>query len=324
MVNIWKRLTKPFFALAPMEDVTDTVFRTMVSSCARPDVYFTEFTNCDGLFSAGRDVVAHRLQYTPEEHPIVAQLWGSNPENYVKAAKLVSDLGFDGVDINMGCPIKDVVSHGSCAALIKNPTLATQIIQATKEGILESKRSIPVSVKTRIGFKTIVTEEWTRHLLAQDIDALTVHGRTADEMAKVPAHWDEITKVVTIRNQMKKDTVIIGNGDVVSYSDALEKIAVTGVDGVMIGRGIFNNMWVFEKSRDARVTPLDARLDLMRRHVELFDFTWGKTKNFAILKKFFKIYLSGFDGASDMRARFMGMQTIQEVLDSIETLRRSI
>lgn len=318
MDTVWQTLKRPILALAPMEDVTDTVFRRIVASCHAPDVFFTEFTNCDGLVSQGHDVVAQRLVFTPGEHPLIAQLWGSNPTNYVTAAKLVSAMGFDGIDINMGCPVKDVVSHGSCAALIKNPALAKEIIHATKEGVALSKRQIPVSVKTRIGFNSIVTEEWASHLLSQDIAALTVHGRTAAEMSKVPAHWDEIAKVVVVRNTVKKQTPILGNGDVISYADAMEKVNIYGVDGVMIGRGIFTNMMVFDPNTTTWDPPLKDRLSLMKHHVELFQSVWGKKKNFAILKKFFKIYLSGFDGASDIRARFMNMQSFDEVLEGIQ------
>jgi len=317
MKSIWKSLSKPILALAPMEDVTDTVFRQIVASCAKPDIFFTEFMNCDGFMSEGRDQVSKRLKFTDIEHPIIAQLWGINPKTFFEVAKIVVSMGFDGVDINMGCPQRRMVKDGACAALIKNPSLAKEIIIATKEG---TNRRIPVSVKTRIGYKTIETEEWISHLLSCDIDALTVHGRTAQEMSKEPAHWDEIEKVVMIRDEMKKDTVILGNGDVKNFKEAIEKCKDFRVDGVMIGRGIFDNPWCFDRSNKPHQPTTKELLTLMKNHIDLFAKTWGNTKHFAILKKFFKIYINGFDNASDYRVRAMEAQSIDEVYESIDDI----
>ncbi len=315
MKSIWQTLPKPVFILAPMEDVTDTVFRQIVASCARPDVFFTEFTNVDGMQSVGKEVVSHRLRFTKMEHPLIAQLWGSKPENYLKTAKLLVEVGIDGIDINMGCPQKKVTSHGGCAALINNPSLAKEIILAAKEGV---GGKIPVSVKTRIGFKTIITEEWISFLLSSGIDALTVHGRTVAEMSKVPAHWDEIGKAVDIRNRMNVKTVIIGNGDVVDVADGIRKVNEYGVDGVMIGRGIFENPWAFDRS--GHNPTIHELLMLMKKHIELFEKTWGKEKSFVILRKFFKIYIKGFDGASEYRARVMTARSSSDVYPVIDEL----
>lgn len=309
MSSFWNKLPKPIFSLAPMEDVTDTVFRQIIISCGRPDVFFTEFTNVDGLSSQGHDVVARRLLFTHLERPIVAQIWGLKPENFYKQAQALVDMGFDGIDINMGCPQRDVTSHGACAALIKNHTLAQEIIQATKEGAGD----LSVSVKTRIGYSKIQTEEWIGFLLEQDLSLITVHGRAVAEMSKVPAHWDEIGKAVSLRHVMEKNTLIFGNGDVLSLEEAKEKVEKYHLDGVMIGRGIFHNPWLFA-GIDPTSKSLKERLLLLEEHVRLFEKTWGETKSYQILKKYFKIYLSDFDDASDIRQEFMETNSCEDSL----------
>lgn len=303
-----------------MEDVTDTVFRQIVGMCAKPDVCFTEFVNVEALYSIGREKVIHRLQFTRKERPIVAQIWGLVPEHYYKTAQEIARMGFNGIDINMGCPVEKVLVHGCCAALIENKPLAKEIIAATKEGALRQAQGklLPVSVKTRIGYKKIVTEEWIEFLLKQDIAALTIHGRTARELSKVPARWDEIGKAVTVRNRLHSSTLIIGNGDVKSQEEGREKCKTYGVDGVMIGRGIFDNLWLFDRSdknlaAQGRALSVGERLSLLLTHVRLFDKTWGKSKNFDILKRFFKIYVSDFDGAKELRVKLMETHTASEV-----------
>ena len=199
MINFWRNLVTPFFILAPMEDVTDTVFRNIIRKAngGKPQVLFTEFTNCDGICSVGQSRVIHRLKYNPQtESPIVAQIWGHTPQNYFETARLCLELGFDGIDINMGCPEKNVIKIGCCSALINNQPLASEIIQAVQKG---SSGKIPVSVKTRIGFKNIQTEQWLGFLMTQNLQAITVHGRTVAGDT-LPADWTEIAKVVTMRN----------------------------------------------------------------------------------------------------------------------------
>jgi len=243
MKNFLKDLRKPILIQAPMEDVTDTVFRQIIAKCGKPDIFFTEFTNVDGMCSKGRDNVGKRLIFTENERPIVAQVWGKNPENFLKTAKLIKDMGFDGIDINMGCPKKSVIKKGLGGELINNQSLAKEIFLATKEGV----GGLPISIKTRIGVKKIQTEEWTKFLLGLNLDCLIIHGRTVAEMSESPVHWDEIEKVVKLKNSMKLKTLIIGNGDVKSYKEATEKSKQYGLDGIMIGRGIFNNLWIFNK-----------------------------------------------------------------------------
>lgn len=326
MSNLWNSFPKPIFSLAPMEDVTDTVFRQILCSTGKPDAFFTEFTNVDGIASVGHDVVARRLQYTEIEHPLIAQIWGMVPENFYKAAQELREKGFDGIDINMGCPQKDVIRHGACSALIKNHSLATEIIQATQEGARSAnlgQAELPVSVKTRIGFKTIQTEEWIGFLLEQDLPLITVHGRTAAEMSKVPCHWDEIGKAVELRNKMDKKTLIFGNGDVMSLDEAKEKVDRYHVDGVMIGRGVFHNPWLFAGTNPSTKT-VGERLELLEHHVRLFEKTWGNAKSFQILKKYFKIYLSDFEGAADMRMQFMETKNYEESLHLAQQLLSSL
>jgi nifR3 family TIM-barrel protein len=320
MSHIWQNLPNPFFVLAPMEDVTDTVFRRIVGLCGRPDVYFTEFTSTEGMLSKGRDKVSKRLEYTEEERPLIAQIWGEKPEMYLESAKLLVAMGFDGIDINMGCPERSVLKKGACSALIQNPSLAKEIIQATKEGAGE----LPVSVKTRIGFQTIATEEWIGFLLEQNIPALSIHGRTVKELSEVPAHWDEIGKSVALRDQMKKDTLIIGNGDVISREDALSKIAQYKVDGIMIGRGIFADPWIFNTVRSGTDVTFDEKLAMLQRHLSLFESHWKEKKQFAIMKKFVKCYIHGIPGATDMRAKIMESHSFEQAQEIVGSFRKSL
>jgi tRNA-dihydrouridine synthase len=313
MKSFWQKLPKPILALAPMEDVTDTVFRQIVALCARPTVFFTEFTSIDGLFSRGREEVIHRLDYTESERPIIAQIWGNTPELFYKAAKLIAEMKFDGVDINAGCPEKNVTSHGGGVCLIQDPPRVAEIIEATRQGAGD----LPVSIKTRLGYKKI-SDDWIRFLLEQDLDALIIHGRTAAELSKVPARWDEIAKAVKLRNDMGKNTVIIGNGDVVNYADAVAKCRKFGTDGAMIGRGIFHDLWAFDKNGVSHMDDHKELLRTLRKHMRLFEQTG---KNFAILKKFFKIYVHGFPNASQVREQLMETDTGEEATKLLYTVK---
>lgn len=312
-----------------MEDVTDTVFRQMVAKVGRPDVFFTEFTSVEGLDSPGSERVLRRLKFTERERPIVAQIWGREPQKYYAAARLIGELGFDGIDINMGCPQKDVVKKGVGIALCKNRNLAAEIIAATKEGTGD----LPVSVKTRIGLKKIETEDWCGWLLSQGLAALTVHGRTAAEMSAVPAHWDEIGKVVQLRNQMFGGSgarpVIIGNGDVKDVLDARRSALESGVDGVMIGRGVLEDITAF--SAQKKVLPADRdpalrdstqeRLGLLREHLRLWEETWGENKSFAVMKKYVKVYVRDFVGAAELRSNLMSCRTGDEMRKALDAIR---
>lgn len=312
MSFVWSNLPKPFFALAPMEGGTDTVFRQIVISCGRPDVVFTEFTNVEGLRSKGKEEVGKRLIFDKKEHPIIAQIWGITPSAFYEAAETVAKMGFDGVDINMGCPEKTVVKHGACSALIENPKLAGEIIKAVKKGLQSAGRRIPVSVKTRIGFKTIKTGEWITFLLKQNLDALIVHFRTQKEMSNVPAHWEEAIKISRIRDQESIKTVIIGNGDVETKRGGLALANKYELDGIMIGRGAFHNPYVFNEKINYEKQPKEQRIKLLVKHLDLFENTWKEKRKYAPLKRFFKIYINGFEGAADLREKLMLTQNIEE------------
>jgi tRNA-dihydrouridine synthase len=324
MNNFWKTIDRPIIALAPMEDVTDTVLRELLLGLADPGclhVMMTEFVSTDGLVhKKARKRVIHRLQVTDEERKllkekgvrIVAQIWGNTPENYQKVIREISDeMEFDGIDINMGCPVPKVVRRGCCSGLIGNPSLAKEIIQASQEA-----SDLPVSVKTRIGLKSIATEEWIGQLLETNPAALILHGRTQKQMSGGRADWSEIAKAARLRDQLGLDLPILGNGDLRSIKEARSKCAEFKLDGAMIGRGIFENPWIFMEEQRERTK--EEKLELLWNHTELFDRTWGDTKNFHILRRYYSIYSKGFHGAADLRARLMQTENIAEVKDMLK------
>lgn len=310
-------LPKPFFILAPMDDVTDVVFRRIVQECAPADLYFTEFVNVDGLQSPGRKALLKKLRHDHEEgYKVYAQLWGKTPENYYKCAKEVVDMGFDGIDINMGCPEKNIVNNGCCSAFIKpeNRNLACEVIQAVKDAAGDK---VPVSVKTRLGFSE-VDFSWHELLLRQNLSMLTIHGRTRKEMSKVPARFEDIQKVRELRDEISPSTLIVGNGDVMNKAHGRELAQKHGLDGIMIGRGVFADPFCFAEESPWEGYSKDARLALLRKHVELFAATWQNgERNFETLKKFAKVYVSGFDGAKELREQVMMTHSADELLKLI-------
>ncbi len=317
-MNFWEKLNKPFFILAPMDGVTDTVFRQIVSSVGKPDVLVTEFVPVDAILSKAQDkVIEKSFKYEELERPIVAQIWGTDPEKFYESAKLIKKLGFDGIDINMGCPVHDVTKKGACSALIKTPDLAKEIILKTIEGA----QGLPVSVKTRIGFSKIETEKWVSFLLELPIAALTLHLRTAAEMSKVPAHWDEIEKAVKIRNEKKSQTLIIGNGDIKSLSQGKEMVDKYKIDGVMVGRGIFDNVYIFNENIDPKDVTPQQKVDLLLEHLNLFKKTWNEKRNFELMKKFVKCYVNNFEGATDVRVELMESKNLEELINKVENLK---
>jgi nifR3 family TIM-barrel protein len=306
----WQQLPKPFFVLAPMEGVTDTVFRQVIMKAARPDVFMTEFISVEGFCSRGYPGMKVSLIFTKKEKPLIAQIWGYTPDLFFTTANRLMEMGYDGIDINMGCPDRAVMKKGCGAAMIKTPALAAAIIESVKAGVAGRG---PVSVKTRIGFDKIVTEEWVEFILKQRIDALTVHGRTAKELSKVPAHWDEIGKAVKLRDRSTTERcVVVGNGDVESRQEGEEKAREYGVDGVMIGRGVFKNPWVFGK-KPVTSYQKQEKIALLHEHLDLFERTWQEKKPVCTLRKFYKIYVNGFDGALAMRVQLMEANTLDEV-----------
>ena len=315
MSNFWTKLQKPFTVLAPMDDVTDNVFRQVILSAARPDVFFTEFSNADGLVHGANGIPLRKLNFTPDQHPIVAQIWGTDPKKMEKAAKMVKSLGFDGIDINMGCPVKEVVKKGAGAGLIGSYELAGELINAVKKG----SEDLPVSIKTRLGKNENIAKDWATFLLKEGIAALTVHGRIAKQMSRGEANWDEIGKIVKIKDEIAPKTLIIGNGDVRNFAEVILKRKNYGVDGVMIGRGVFANPWVFDKNQEAKLHTKEDYISLLNKHIKLFETTWGETKNFAIIKKFFKMYIKDFRGANALRIKLMDAENFEEVRKLLPT-----
>jgi tRNA-dihydrouridine synthase len=305
MQNFWEQLERPILALAPMEDVTDAAFRRLIAETAKPPVMFTEFTSADGLIFADADAqkrLRKKLEFSDIERPIVAQLFTSDVERMERGAHIAAELGFDGFDINMGCPVDEVVRQGCGAALIKNAPLARELIRAAK------KAGLPVSVKTRIGFNTDELDSWLPELLGEEPAAITIHARTRKEMSAVPARWDAVARAVTLRDSLGSKTLILGNGDLQDIPDARAKVAASGADGAMLGRAIYGNPWLFAE-RTEPATPRE-RLEALMRHLALFDELLGGFTNYATMKKHFKAYVSGWDGAKELRVRLMETENV--------------
>lgn len=332
-------MPRPFFVLAPMEAVTDTVFRHVITKAGCPDIYFTEFTNATGWAAAGERAIGTRLVKTDDESPIIAQLWGSDPVAMAKLAKHCAELGYDGIDLNTGCPDSSAIKSGSGAALIKNPELTAQLIAACKES------GLPVSVKCRLGYsKTDEWREWIGFLLRQDIVNLTVHLRTKKEMSKVDAHWELMKEIRELRDEIAPETLLVGNGDVRDRAHGLQLVEQTGIDGIMIGRGIFHDPFAFAhdsqadlqqtRNDEASAFPAGAKqdtlsvsaeraeavrvdekrtklLDLLRYHLDLYDA--HSDRPFDTLKRFFKIYVRDFADASTLRDQLMHTKSTDEV-----------
>jgi tRNA-dihydrouridine synthase len=306
--NFWTELPKPFFILAPMEDVTDVVFRHVVQKAGAPDVFFTEFTNSDSYCHPdGKDSVRGRLVFTEDEQPMVAHIWGDNPNFFREMSIGLADMGFKGIDINMGCPVPNVAERGKGSGLILRPDVAAELIQAAKEG------GLPVSVKTRIGYTEIAEmKDWITHLLKQEIANLSIHLRTRKEMSKVDAHWDLIPQIMEIRDRIAPQTLITINGDIPDRQTGLALAEQYGVDGIMIGRGIFKNPYAFEK--EPKEHSVQELLGLLELQLDLQDqYTALAPRSIVGLHRFFKIYIKGFPGASDLRVQLMNTKSTAEV-----------
>ena len=292
-----------------MFNVTDVAFREMFARYGQPDVMFTEFVSCNGLQSPGRDKLLVDFKFTQKQRPIVAQIWGEKVENYRQTAELCAELGFDGIDINMGCPDKAVLKQGACGALIDQPDLAKKIIRETMRGA----GKLPVSVKTRLGVRRNEIEDWTKHILETQPAALIVHGRTCKEMSKVPARWDEIAKARQVRDQLGGKTLVLGNGDVRDLVDAKSKAAEYKLDGVMIGRGAFGNPWAFNPKRPAETLTLEEKLEALVEHTVLFDKWLSRHKSFMLMRKHFSSYISGYPNTKALKMELMETQNAKEV-----------
>ncbi|GEL06233.1 tRNA-dihydrouridine synthase [Rummeliibacillus stabekisii] len=306
--NFWRDLPRPFFVLAPMEDVTDVVFRHVVSKAGRPDVFFTEFTNTDSYcHPEGKNSVRGRLTFTEDEQPMVAHIWGDKPEYFREMSIGMAEMGYKGIDINMGCPVPNVASRGKGSGLILRPDAAAEIIQAAKAG------GLPVSVKTRLGYSDLNEwEDWLTHILKQDIANLSIHLRTRKEMSKVDAHWEMIPAIKELRDRIAPDTMLTINGDIPDRQKGLELAEQYGIDGIMIGRGIFKNPFAFEKK--PREHSSQELLDLLRYQLDLHDqYQELVPRSISGLHRFFKIYVKGFPGAGELRNQLMHTKSTDEV-----------
>jgi len=318
-LGFWEKLEKPFFVLAPMANVTDAVFRRVITKYGRPDVTWTEFVSADGLcHPKGREALLRDLSFTEGERPIVAQLFTAHPGVMFEAAKLVAELGFDGIDINMGCPDKNVMKQGAGATLMKDPKLAQEIILAAREGVESAvarfaSRRIPISVKTRLGFNEDDLEAWLPKLLEVQPAVITIHARTKKEMSDVPARWERIKRAVEIAQGSAswRGTLIIGNGDVKDLEVARKKVSETGVDGVMLGRAIFGNPWLFD--RDKKTVTVEEKLQVALEHTKLFEAVWKDMKNFELMKKHYQAYVNHFPQAKELRVRMMACHSVEEI-----------
>ncbi len=337
-LGFWEKLEKPFFVLAPMANVTDAVFRRIIMKYSKyggkdmtngskeglpaealrvggPDVTWTEFVSADGLcHPKGREALLRDLWFTEGERPIVAQLFTAHPEKMREAAKLVASLGFDGIDINMGCPDKNVMKQGAGAACMKDPQLVQELIVAAREGSIAAGKELPISVKTRLGFNEDNLEALLPNLLQAKPAVITVHARTKKEMSKVPACWERVRRAVAIAEG--SGTFIIGNGDAKDMRDAEEKIRATGADGVMLGRAIFGNPWLFDKKK-ASVT-VEEKVRVALEHTQLFETVWGKTKSFELMKKHYQAYINHFPQAKELRVQLMNCHSAVEIERVVE------
>lgn len=314
MKSFWTELPKPIMALAPMANVTDAAFRRVIAKYGKPDVLWTEFVSADGLcHPVARERLLPDLWFTAAERPIVAQLFSAHPDKMFKAAQLIQELKFDGLDINMGCPDRSVEKQGSGAALIKTPKLARELIRAAKNGA----PNLPISVKTRLGYKQSALDNWLPELLAEQPAVITIHARTRDEMSKVAARWEEVARAMQIRNSVKSSALIIGNGDLKDLADARAKVAISGADGAMLGRAIFGNPWLFADNqrsdlKEASRSDLKIRLSVLVEHTQLFEELLGQIKSFNLMKKHYKTYLAGF-GNKELSLALMNTQNATEV-----------
>ncbi len=305
MSDFYQKLPKPFFALAPMEDVTDIVFRQVIARAGRPDLFYTEFTNTKSLdHKLGQVSALRRLKFLPKEQPLVAQIWGSEPEYFAKASHRLKQMGYQAIDINTGCPDKAVVKSGGGSSLIKNPELTAKIIEATRTS------GLPVSVKTRLGFSKVEEwRDWISFLLEQNLPLLTIHLRTRKEMSKVPAHFELIPEILALRDKIAPQTLIAINGDIEDKQHGLELYKQYQFDGVMIGRGVFASPYCFTNKKPSK----EELINLLNYHLDLFDqHNQDGKRKYAPLKKFFKIYINNFKGAKDLRIKLMNTKNTAE------------
>jgi tRNA-dihydrouridine synthase len=310
-MSFWGQFKPGFTILAPMEGVTDIAFRRVVAKAARPDIFYTEFTNVNSYVSEkGRSNALERLRYEDCEKPLVAQIWGTQPEMFLETAQALKQLGFEAVDINMGCPDRHVVATGGGSGLIRTPARAVEIIRSTKMA------GLATSVKTRLGYTSVDEwHDWLSVLLNEHPDALTVHFRTKKEMSKVAAHYELVPEVIKLRNELSPSTKLIVNGDLERPSDGAKFIEM-GADGLMIGRGVFHNPFCFEK--EPREHSREELIELMKYHLDLYE-KYGLAP-YEPLKHFYKIYINNFPGASEIREKLMQTKSIAEAREVLVSM----
>lgn len=281
-----------------MEGVTDSSFRQVLCHIGRPDVFFTEFLSVEGFCSKGKEQVSHRLRFSKREFPVVVQLWGNVPEYYQEVVKNIKKLKPAGIDINIGCSVRDVLSSGKGSALIEDRDLVKEIIQSVRK----ESGNIPVSVKTRLGYDQIDIDGWIRFLLEQNLDLITIHGRISKQGYSTPSNWERVSECVKLRDELSPDTIIIGNGDISSLKQGEEYVSRYGVDGFMVGRGMLSNPWLFSGREEI---SKEERIDTLVKHFETFERVWKDSKPFNTQKKYIKAYISNFDGANELRKQLM-------------------
>lgn len=308
MESIWSPKDRPLLLLAPLHEVTDAAFRETVASCGEPDIMFTEFTSVDGLThpKSREKIIRRYLQRAESENRTVMQLWGKDPEKFREAAKLAKEIGFAGVDLNVGCPVKAVVKRGLGGGLLADWPQVLDLVSATIEGA----GGLPVSVKTRLGLETDIADEWIPALAGSGVSAITLHARTVRQMSKVPARWDRIKDLAPAVRA--KGVTFVGNGDVESYADGVAKVTEAGCDGAMIGRAIFGNFWFFNPNIETADVPLSERLRVLAELAERFDARYGGFRNLTVLRQHVKGLIHGFDGASELRQKLMSCSTAEE------------
>ena len=310
--GFWGKIKKPIFVLAPMANVTDEAFRRLFAKYGKPDVMWTEFVSVEGLLSVGREKLLPDLWKSRKEKPVVAQIFGGKPEQFEIVARQLAQMGFDGIDINMGCPDRGIEKSGGGAAMMKNPKLAQEVVLATRRGAGD----VPVSVKTRLGYSKNEMTEWVKYLLEVEPAVITMHLRTRKEMSLVPARWDQMSKLVElVAREIPKvgeRPLLLGNGDISSMEEARERVKETGADGVMIGRGAFGNPFFFNEKKKMEDLSIKKRLAVMMEHAKLFEKLFKDIKNFDVMKKHFKAYVNGFDGAKELRIKLMEAENAKE------------
>ncbi len=329
--GFWDTLPRPIVGLSPMDGVTDTAMRYISKKYGQPAVMMTEFTSVEGV-RAGALKLMDDFRYDQSQRPIVAQVFGADPQAFYQTAIVVCALGFDGIDINMGCPAKKVEERGAGAALIQNPKLAGQIIQAVKRGLqdwqegisfegagvhpniisyLESlsnppRKLIPISIKTRIGYDKPLAQEWAEHLIEFEPATITMHGRTLEQLYSGVADWDQIGQAAKVVKAT--DILFLGNGDVKSLTEAKKKTKAYSLDGVLIGRAAQGNPWVFTGKQASPKEKLEVALEHTQKYVEFFPH-----RPFFPVRKHLAWYAHGFPSASQVRQRLVMTNNLTEV-----------